>query len=204
MASGPEHWTKAQEILAAAENADADASRDDIALLLKFADTHFNAARTAATALQAALPLIGDDQQITDWGRAIGLTFTTPDAVRIDDAHALLDQLGEEGLIVPATAERLREVLGKRPAPSADPPAVPYEPCCCGYHPNHGNCGVECECARRTPTPSAEDVEELAVLIYESGVIDDSLSAAGGAESLAEALLKAGVRLPAATPDGGE
>lgn len=113
MASGPEHWNKAQALLSDAENASPNASSEDIALLLKFADTHFNAARTAAVALQAALPLIGDDQQITDWSKAIGVTFSLPAEVRITDALAQIDELDEAGLILPSSARKLREALGQ-------------------------------------------------------------------------------------------
>ncbi|MFC4006548.1 hypothetical protein ACFOY2_04905 [Nonomuraea purpurea] len=44
--------------------------------------------------------------------------------------------------------------------------------------------------------PSAEAVEEVAEVIYQSGAIDDSVSAAGSAETIARALLKAGMALP--------
>lgn len=188
MATGPDHYREAERFAGQADGLftnyvdahDEDGSTPDVDLIRRQTEhcremgkLHATLAVAASTALQAALPLIGDDQQVTEWGRAIGVTFTTPDAVRIDDAHALVDQLGEEGLIVPAAAERLREVLGKR---------------------------AEALALGRTP---AEAIEELSVLIYESGVIDDGLSAAGSAENLAEALLKAGVRLPAETPGGG-
>ncbi|TQS30003.1 hypothetical protein [Microbispora sp. KK1-11] len=49
--SGPEHYRKAEEILAEAENADPRAERGDIALLLSFAQLHATLALAAATAM---------------------------------------------------------------------------------------------------------------------------------------------------------
>ncbi|MCK2219757.1 hypothetical protein MF672_039070 [Actinomadura sp. ATCC 31491] len=109
--TGPEHYHEGERLLQESQTEEAP---EWVMARAQQAQAHFAAADAAATALAAALPLIGDDQQVTDWAKAIGVTFTTPDLVRIDDALALLDQLGQEGLIVPVTAERLREVLRRR------------------------------------------------------------------------------------------
>lgn len=172
--TGPEHYSEAEQILAAAKDADAGADRDDIVLLLKFAELHFAAARTAALALQAALPLIGDDQQVTDWCKAIGTDASTADSSRVAMARALIDDFDEEGLMTPATVERLREVLGPRTQPSAAAP--------------NG--------------PSTEAVEEFVELMYQADILDGSEWAADRAANIARALLKAGVTLPK-TQDGG-
>ncbi|MEV4287413.1 hypothetical protein AB0K40_18055 [Nonomuraea bangladeshensis] len=110
--NGPDHYRDAERAFENAKSYEPGSVQERFQL--DAAQYHATMALAAATALQAALPLIGDDQQITDWAKAIGVTFTTPDLVRIDDALALLDQLDEEGLIVPATAERLREVLRRK------------------------------------------------------------------------------------------
>jgi hypothetical protein len=48
--TGPEHYREADRILAVAKDADPDANRDDVALLLKFAEVHATLALAAATA----------------------------------------------------------------------------------------------------------------------------------------------------------
>jgi hypothetical protein len=110
--TGPEHYRQAEQILAEAENSAPDASCDDVALMLQFANTHFTAATAAATALRAALPLIGDDQQVSDWCKAIGVTVGTSQSARITSALSLIDEMTEDGRIIDG-ADQLRAALGQ-------------------------------------------------------------------------------------------
>ncbi|MET8864630.1 hypothetical protein ABZW11_16970 [Nonomuraea sp. NPDC004580] len=115
--TGPEHYRDAEELLdTAVETHDGQAADTNIAS----AQVHATLALAAATALQAALPLIGDDQQVTEWGHAIGATGDTNQGARISSALELVDVLLQQSLMVPAAADQLRAVLtGHRPAQSS-------------------------------------------------------------------------------------
>lgn len=114
--NGPEHYRAGEQALSAASHLNEPGGRPldphAAAHHLALAQAHFAAAQAAAAALRAALPLVGDDHQVTEWGRAIGLTFTSPDSVRVADARTLLADWETQGLIGENLARDLRAALG--------------------------------------------------------------------------------------------
>lgn len=81
--NGSGHYALAAQLLAEAKDADPDAERADVMLLLKFAEIHMGLAQAAATALGAVLPLVGgDSDEVTGWARMIG---ALDDNARQDD-----------------------------------------------------------------------------------------------------------------------
>ena len=121
--TGPEHYKEGERLLSQASHVRSPDNHEPVhadgepmppavhAALISRANAHFAAATAAANALSAALRLIGDDQQVTEWCKAIGATTSTPDSHRVAMARALVDEFDEGGLMTPATVERLREAL---------------------------------------------------------------------------------------------
>ena len=143
MASGPEHWNKAQELLACAENADNDASREDVSLLLKFADVHFNAARTAATAAPSEASRYGAEfDRLADRWRVLEDQHDQIHPNRSDcggvggcslmfAAHDLTTQMEDQ-------MEDWRQALAISEG---------IRHCGCDHHGDHAGCDADCECA---------------------------------------------------------
>lgn len=122
--NGPDHYRDAERLAEnAAEWLDGDTPgmtgfsvqecRTRGTLNLAAAQVHATLALAAATALQAALPLVGDDQQVTEWCGAIGATLDTNQGARIASALALIDEMYERGLILD-DVNKLRAVLGAK------------------------------------------------------------------------------------------
>jgi hypothetical protein len=124
--TGPEHYKEGERLLSQASYVRSDNNHEPVhadgepmppavhAALTARANTHFAAALAAATALQAALPLIGDDQQVTEWGRAVGTAIDTNQGARISSALAILDDLEARVGITWGAANKLREALGQQ------------------------------------------------------------------------------------------
>lgn len=114
--TGPDHFRNGERLLAEAKKTHPfSIEAEDIpayALLVAQANAHFAAAQAAATALAAALPLVGDDQQVTDWGRAVGATLTTNQGARIGCALDLLEEWEHKGIALPSDVAQLRHILG--------------------------------------------------------------------------------------------
>ena len=66
--TGPEHYKKAEELIGYAEDADADATTEDVALMLQFAQAHATLAQAAATALAAGSKMNSVD--FDEWDKA--------------------------------------------------------------------------------------------------------------------------------------
>ncbi|MER7500495.1 hypothetical protein AB0L05_27935 [Nonomuraea pusilla] len=108
--TGPEHFQEAEKLLRDATMA----GPARVAECLAAAQAHATLALAAATAtaLQAALSLIGDDHQVTEWGQAIGATLDTNQGARIASALYLIDEWEQNGLISADATLELRRVLG--------------------------------------------------------------------------------------------
>ncbi|MEU8040945.1 hypothetical protein [Streptosporangium sp. NPDC049078] len=85
------------------------------AALISRAQAHFAAAHAAAVALQAVLPLVGDDQQVTDWAKAIGVSNNTAQVSRsrVDNAIGLVDEWQRKGIVTPGDAAEMYKALGE-------------------------------------------------------------------------------------------
>jgi hypothetical protein len=85
------------------------------AALVGRAQAHFAAAGVAAMALQAVLPLVGDDQQVTDWAKAIGVTADTAQVNRsfVTNAIALVDEWQRKGIVTSDDAAEMYKALGE-------------------------------------------------------------------------------------------
>ncbi len=116
--TGPEHYREAERLLNLAADGDevygaTDAEDSRVRSdARELAQAHAALALAAATALQAALPLVGDDQQVTDWGQAIGADLATNQGARITNALSIVDELDRLGVIAPGSAHNLRIALG--------------------------------------------------------------------------------------------
>jgi hypothetical protein len=109
--TGPDHYRDAER---AFENAKAEESGNaKERFFLDAAQFHATMAHAAATALQAALPLVGDDQQVTDWCKAVGVTVDTSQDARISSALELVEEFSNRAWILPIAADKLRAALGK-------------------------------------------------------------------------------------------
>jgi hypothetical protein len=131
--NGPEHYRAAEHLLSDASFTDSYGNpvrRDgtlmnpgEHASLTSKAQVHATLALAAAAALQAALPLIGDDQQVSDWCKAIGTTVDTNQGACINNALSLIDEMAEDGRIIDG-AHRLRAALGQTGGHTRDNPAA--------------------------------------------------------------------------------
>lgn len=71
--TGPEHYDLAEHCLADATQADPNADRDDVMMLLRFAEVHAMLALAAAQTLPVIVQMMGDNTQVTEWARATGV-----------------------------------------------------------------------------------------------------------------------------------
>ena len=121
--TGPEHYRAAERLLSEASFVRAPDDPRPVdrlhpaahAALIARAQVHATLADAATKALPVILPLVGDDQQVTDWARALGITTDTAQVNRsqITDALALLDTWEHIGVVGTDDAHAMRQALGE-------------------------------------------------------------------------------------------
>ncbi|MET8334423.1 hypothetical protein [Streptosporangium canum] len=125
--TGPEHYRAGERLLSEASFVHSPDDPQPVnrrgaelhptahAALVGRAQAHFAAAGVAAMALQAVLPLVGDDQQVTDWAKAIGVTADTAQVNRshVTNAVALVDEWQRRGVVTPDDAAEMYKALGE-------------------------------------------------------------------------------------------
>lgn len=125
--TGPEHYREGERLLSEASFVRSPSDPRPVtrdgrklhpaahAALISRARAHFDAARAAAEALRAVLPLVGDDQQVTNWAKTIGVSADTAqvDRSRVDNAIGLVDEWQHKGIITPDDAAEMYKALGE-------------------------------------------------------------------------------------------